>query len=82
MKGPYRKAKDETMSEIVVVIEGGAVQAVYGDAEAVAVTICDHDEYRARGMGWKEREARQAEVVEGLGGCPWGLDIPEHTLDP
>jgi hypothetical protein len=69
------------MAEIVVVIEGGAVQAVYGDAEAVAVTICDHDEYRARGMGWEEREARQGELLTGLIGCPWGMDIPEHLLE-
>ncbi len=66
------------MGQIVVVIEGGAVQSAYTDVDDLDVLIADHDEYHELGLNWKEREAREAEVVKGLNGVQWGLDIPKQ----
>ncbi len=69
------------MNQVVIVVSGGAVQAAYTDVDDLDVLVADHDEYEALGMGWKQREASEAEVSKGLDACQWGMDTPEQD-DP
>ena len=50
---------------VVIIVEGGVVQEVYGDIDMEAVVI-DYDNARCEEGGVEAAEARQAELCDGL----------------